>query len=71
MATCKIRTKITNLQKGEAVVNPLKKLNQLGTLPEIKSGTVAAGNLNGFPILNRLPRSIPGFFKSISKSIKV
>ena len=51
-----IKSKINNLEKGSAVQKPLLKLRELQALPPIASGQVAAGNVEDFPVLNRLPR---------------
>jgi hypothetical protein len=57
-----IKNTIDDLEKGSAVQNPLKKLKQLGSLPPVEPGQVLAGNVEDFPSLKRLPRSITGSF---------
>ena len=56
----RVKSEITDLMKGEAVKNPKERLEELGSLPAMKSGKVEAGNVQDFPILTRLPRSITG-----------
>jgi hypothetical protein len=53
--------RIRHLKKGIAVGDPEKTLSGLGgELPEIRPGSVVAGNLGEFPVLKRIRREVAG-----------